>query len=105
MFSFGKIMQNSEAYNFRSVKNVNCRMIGSKYSEMYDNLISDMDLHYFDKFKTPGRQFMLIVAHSQYLMLGVTDIEVGKVYAAQVSSDWHRVKVFIYSGQKLNCPR
>ena len=54
MFSFGKIMQNSEAYNFRSVKNVNCRMIGSKYSEMYDNLISDMDLHYFDKSKTPG---------------------------------------------------
>ena len=70
---------------------------------MYDNLISDMDLHYFDKFKTPGKQFMLIVAHSQYLMLGVTDIEVGKVYAAQVSSDWHRVKVFIYSGQKPLC--
>jgi len=61
----------------RSVKNVNCRIIGSKYSEMYDNLISDMDLHYFDKTKTPG----------------VTDIIVGKLYAAQVSSDWHRVKV------------
>ena len=28
-------------------------------------------------------------------MLGVTDIIVGKLYAAQVSSDWHRVKVFI----------
>ena len=96
-------MQISDACNFRSAKNVNCRIVGSKYSEMYDNLISDIDLHYFDKFKTPGKQFMLIVAHSQYLMLGVTDIQVGKVYAAQVSSDWHRVKVFIYSGQKQLC--
>ena len=41
---------------FRSAMKVCCRIIGSKYTEMYDNLISDMDLHYFDKTKTPGRQ-------------------------------------------------
>jgi len=71
----------------RSAKNVNCRIVGSKYSEMYDNLISDMDLHYFDKFKTPG----------------VTDIQVGKVYAAQVSSDWHRVKVVSTQQDTCSC--
>ena len=40
---------------------------------------------------------MLIVSKSFNSILGVTDITVGKVYAAHVSSDWHRVKVFIYS--------
>jgi len=71
----------------RSTTNVNCRFIGSTYTEMYDNLISDMDLHYFDKTKTPG----------------VTDINVGKVYAAQVSSDWHRVKVVSTMNGSSNC--
>ena len=36
-----------------------------------------MDLHYYDKSAIPGLQ----------------EPEIGKIYAAQVSSDWHRVKV------------
>ena len=53
------MFENSEKLKlniFRSAMKVCCRIIGSKYTEMYDNLISDMDLHYFDKTKTPGRQ-------------------------------------------------
>ena len=44
---------------------------------MFANLISDMDLHYFDKSSE----------------LAVPEPVVGKLYAALVSSDWHRVKV------------
>ncbi len=36
-----------------------------------------MDLHYYDKSAIPGLQ----------------EPDIGKIYAAQVSSDWHRVKV------------
>ena len=36
----------------RSAKSVNLRLTGPHYSELYDNLISDMDLHYFDAVQT-----------------------------------------------------
>ena len=75
---------------------MSCRILGPKYTEQYDNLISDMDLHYFDKNNTPGMQIaptILPFINYSYLISGVTEVAVGKVYAAQISSDWHRVKV------------
>ena len=48
----------SEIFSSRSIRsatNVSCRLTGSPYSELYDNLISDMDLHYFDAGQTGVR--------------------------------------------------
>merc|ERR1719219_498915 len=61
----------------RSATDVSCRLTGPSFSDMYEDLISGLDLHYFDASQTAG----------------VTDIVLGKLYAAQISSDWHRVKV------------
>jgi len=71
----------------RSSKNISVRIIGSKFSEMFDNLISDMDLHYFDKSSE----------------LDVIEPEVGKLYAAQVSSDWHRVQILSSTMETCSC--
>ena len=46
-----------------------------------------MDLHYYDKEAIPR----------------VGQPEVGKIYAAQVSSDWHRVKVVEVRGIDCTC--
>ena len=46
-----------------------------------------MDLHYYDKAAIPR----------------VGQPEVGKIYAAQVSSDWHRVKVTEVRGIDCTC--
>ena len=43
-------------FNLRSANNVNCRIIGPNYSDMYENLISDLELHYFDAGKTGGER-------------------------------------------------
>ena len=49
---------------------------------MFDNPVSDMDLHYFD--------------NNCEAVAAVPEPVVGKLYAAQVSSDWHRVKVILF---------
>ena len=46
-----------------------------------------MDLHYYDKDAIPR----------------VGQPEVGKIYAAQVSSDWHRVRVLEVRGIDCTC--
>ena len=46
-----------------------------------------MDLHYYDKDAIPR----------------IGQPEVGKIYAAQVSSDWHRVKVTEVRGIDCTC--
>ena len=71
----------------RSTTNVSVRLIGSDYSERFDDLSSDMDVHYYDKAAIPG----------------VGRPEIGKLYAAHVSSDWHRVKVVELRGIQASC--
>ena len=71
----------------RSTTNVSVRLIGSEYSELFDDLSSDMDIHYYDKTAIPG----------------VGRPEIGKLYAAHVSSDWHRVKVVELRGIQATC--
>ena len=34
--------------DIRSAKNIHVRLTGPHYSDLYENLMSDMDLHYFD---------------------------------------------------------
>ena len=62
-------------------------MTGEEYSEKFEDLSSNMDLHYYDKATIPR----------------VGQPEVGKIYAAQVSSDWHRVKVTELRGIVCTC--
>ena len=71
----------------RSAMEVNVRLIGPEYSEKLDELSGSMDLHYFDKSKIPV----------------VKTPEIGKLYAAHVSSDWHRVKVVEIRGIQCTC--
>ena len=71
----------------RSTTDVSIRLIGPDYSEKFDELSSSMDLHYYDKTATPG----------------VQRPEIGRLYAAYVSSDWHRVKVVEVKGIMCTC--
>ncbi len=63
------------------------RLIGPEYSEKLDELSSSMDLAYFDKSNIPV----------------VKNPEIGKLYAAHVSSDWQRVKVVEIRGIQCTC--
>ena len=64
---------------------------------MFENLISEMELHYFDKTGQPGTPLYdstSISPNPSYpSFVVVASPEVGKLYAAQVASDWHRVRV------------
>ena len=71
----------------RSTADVSVRLIGPEYSEKFDELSSSMDLHYYDKTATPV----------------VRRPEIGRYYAAYVSSDWHRVKVVELRGILCTC--
>ena len=71
----------------RSTTDVCVRLIGAEYSERFDDLSGSMDLHYYDKSAIPG----------------VQRPEIGKLYAAHVSADWHRVKVVELSGIHCTC--
>ena len=62
-------------------------LTGEEYSEKFEDLSSNMDLHYYDKATIPR----------------VGQPEVGKIYAAQVSADWHRVKVTELRGIVCTC--
>ena len=67
--------------------NLNSHIAGEEYSERFEDLSSNMDLHYYDKQTIPR----------------VGQPEVGKIYAAQVSTDWHRVKVTELRGIVCTC--
>jgi len=72
----------------RSTTHLSVRLIGEEYSEKFEELSSSMDLHYYDKSAIPR--------------VGPRP-EVGRIYAAQVSSDWHRVKVVEVRGIDCTC--
>jgi len=71
----------------RSTSHISLRLIGEEFSERFEDLSSNMDLHYYDKAAIPR----------------VAAPEPGRVYAAQVSSDWHRVKVLEVRGIECTC--
>jgi len=57
------------------ISRVTIRLLGETWAGRLDALLGDMDLHYFqDNSPLPA-------------------VEVGKVYAAQAASEWHRVRV------------
>ena len=71
----------------RSTTHLSIRLVGDDTSERFEDLSSNMDLHYYDKGAIPQ----------------VAGPEVGKIYAAHLSSDWHRVKVVEVRGLACTC--
>jgi len=71
----------------RSTTDLSIRLVGDDTSERFEDLSSNMDLHYYDKAAIPR----------------VSQPEVGKIYAAHLSSDWHRVKVVEVRGIDCTC--
>ena len=71
----------------RSASHLSIRLVGDDTSERFEDLSSNMDLHYYDKEAIPA----------------VTAPEVGRIYAAHLSSDWHRVRVVEVRGRECTC--
>ena len=67
-----------------STMNVCLRLLGDDYSAKFDDLVTNMELHYFNTDTMPS---VLIPT-------------VGKLYAAKVDGEWHRVEV---TNVSLNC--
>ena len=57
--------------------NVCLRLLGDEYSARFDDLVTNMELHYFNADKMPS----------------VFNPTVGKLYAAKVDGEWHRIEV------------
>ena len=60
-----------------STMNVCLRLLGDEYSTRFDDLVTNMELHYFNADTLPS----------------VSSPTVGKLYAAKVDSEWHRVEI------------
>ena len=60
-----------------STMNVCLRLLGDEYSTRFDDLVTNMELHYFNVDTMPS----------------VSSPTVGKLYAAKVDSEWHRVEI------------
>jgi len=71
----------------RSTVHLSIRLVGDDTSERFEDLSSNMDLHYYDKEAIPR----------------VVGPEVGRVYAAHLSADWHRVRVVEVRGAECTC--
>ena len=73
--------------NVNSTVNVFLRLLGPEYSEKFENLATDMELHYFNEAAIPA----------------VAKPEVGRLYAAKVDGEWHRVEVVDVQGIYVTC--
>ena len=71
----------------RSTAHLSVRLVGDDTSERFEDLSSNMDLHYYDKDSIPR----------------VSQPEVARIYAAHLSSDWHRVRVIEVRGRDCTC--
>jgi len=70
-----------------STTNVRLRILGDSYSALFDELATNMELHYFEAEKAKKVERPVL----------------GKLYAAKVEGDWHRVEVTHVSGTKITC--
>ena len=60
-----------------STMNACLRLLGDEYSTRFDDLVTNMELYYFNA----------------DTMTSVSSPTVGKIYAAKVDSEWHRVEI------------
>jgi len=71
----------------RSTTQVSLRFIGEEYSEKFEDMSTSMELCYYDMADIPR----------------IKEPEIGRIYAAHVASDWHRVKVVNVHGIQVSC--
>jgi hypothetical protein len=63
------------------------RLLGEEYSSKFEDLITEMELHYYDVNKIPH----------------VTKPVIGRIYAAMVEGEWHRVEAVSLKGIDVTC--
>ena len=78
-------------FNFSTV-NVCLRILGDNYSSQFDDMVTNMELKYFDNNQDSLVKEMI-----------VTNAEVGHLYAAKVDGDWHRVEATNVHGLEVTC--
>ena len=61
------------------------RLLGEEYHVRYEELVTEMELHYFNS--------------SDFI--SVTNPTIGKIYALKYDGQWHRVKVENVSGVEI----
>jgi len=71
----------------RSTTKVSLRFIGEEFSEKFEDMSTSMELCYYDMADIPK----------------IKEPEIGRIYAAHVASDWHRVKVVNVHGIQVSC--
>ena len=76
-----------------STVNVCLRVLGDNYSSQFDDMVTNMELKYFENNQDS----------SQVKELSVINPEVGHLYAAKVEGDWHRVEVINVHGLEVTC--
>ena len=75
-----------------STMNVCLRILGDLYSSKFDDMVTNMELKYFESEEVPLDKNLL-----------VSNPEVGGLYAAKVEGDWHRVEVTHVHGLEVTC--
>ncbi len=70
-----------------STVHVYLRFLHDEYQTSFDEMVTDMELHYFDADNQPA----------------VSQPQVGRLYAAKVDSEWHRVEVREVHGVFVTC--
>lgn len=75
-----------------STINVCLRILGDAYSTQFDDMVTNMELKYFESDQVPLNKDLV-----------VTNAEVGKLYAAKVDGDWHRVEATNVHGLEVMC--
>lgn len=79
------------------ISRVTVRLLGETWAGKLDALLGDMDLHYFqvDTTSFPSKKLarLSLKASNPQNSSPLPSVEVGKVYAAQAASEWHRVRV------------
>jgi len=77
-----------------STVNVCLRLLGDSYSSKFDDMVTNMELKYFESPEVPC---------IKQLAVSNQVAEVGTLYAAKVEGDWHRVEATNVHGLEVTC--
>jgi hypothetical protein len=85
--------------SIHSTVNVCFRILGDNYSSKFDDMVTNMELKYFENDQVPSSTSANITSKE----LIVSNAQVGLIYAAKVEGDWHRVEVTNVHGYEVTC--
>ena len=77
-----------------STVNVCLRLLGDLYSSKFDDMVTNMELKYFESPEVPCNKQLAVPNQVA---------EVGTLYAAKVEGDWHRVEATNVHGLEVTC--